>query len=160
MSLDVAEVYATYHAAVCAYFRRRLGDDWEMAEDLAADVFARVWAKRETYHERDGVPIHKWLYRIAHNRLVDYWRIRRPTTVLVDGYGGRASYTLRWDELDRHLEIDDAIATLPAKQRMVIVGRYYEDRMHQDLGHISSANGTKKLQDRALANLRKALEAA
>ena len=156
--IDVAALWEAEYPAVCGYFRRRLGADWEMADDLASEVFVRVWAKRDTYHERAGISVRAWLYRIAHNLLVDYWRTRRPTMHL--GALRESSYALRLDRIEERAEVREALDGLPVKQRAVLIGRFYEGRQQRELHAISSLGGVKKLQERALVNLRRALEAA
>ena len=51
----------------------------EMAEDLVADVFLKVWQKLSTYEERKGVPFAAWLFRIARHEVIDAYRGKRET---------------------------------------------------------------------------------
>ena len=45
----------------------------ETVEDLTEDVFVKLYEKLDRYVER-GLPFTAWLYRIAHNQLVDFVR--------------------------------------------------------------------------------------
>lgn len=162
--LDVDTLYRAEYEPLVRFFRHRLGDDWPLAEDLVSDVFFRAWAKRDTYREQPGVPARAWLYRLAHNRLVDHWRTRRPTVPL-DALAEAVSYTLRFEQIDRDIDgpsmdVQAAVDRLIPKQRDVIVGRFYEQRSPRDLAHLSTEAGVKKLQARALVNLRRMLAEA
>src|SRR5436190_19231753 len=63
-----ASLYEQYSPLVYRFLRRRLDGSDEIVEDLAEDVFVKVYEKLDRYVER-GLPFTAWLYRIAHNRL-------------------------------------------------------------------------------------------
>jgi RNA polymerase sigma factor (sigma-70 family) len=172
MSLDVAAVYGTHHAAVLRYVRRHLvGVDDAVIEDLVADVWERVVRSAPRYQDR-GAPIVAWLLGIARNLLTDHYRKwsprgaddrhrRRARKATVHAFGDIEAFVTQVGT-DRHAMMIDtrcALAALPERQRLVIIGRFYEGRMHREMGHLSTLDGSKKIQDRAIVNLRKALEA-
>jgi RNA polymerase sigma-70 factor (ECF subfamily) len=68
-----ASLYEQYLPLIYRFLRRRLDGSDEIVEDLAEDVFVKVYEKLDRYVER-GLPFTAWLYRIAHNHLVDYLR--------------------------------------------------------------------------------------
>jgi DNA-directed RNA polymerase specialized sigma24 family protein len=68
-----AELYETYRPLVYRFLRRRLDGSDETVEDLTEDVFVKLYEKLDRYVER-GLPFTAWLYRIAHNQLVDFVR--------------------------------------------------------------------------------------
>ncbi len=68
-----ADLYEQYSPVVYRFLRRRLDGSDEVVQDLTADVFVKVYEKLDRYVER-GLPFTAWLYRIAHNHLVDYLR--------------------------------------------------------------------------------------
>lgn len=73
-----------HHAKVLHYIRRRV-DDHQLAEDLVSDVFAKaIDAQRRGKGAKRHVT--GWLYRIAHNLIVDHYRSRerRPAGVDLD----------------------------------------------------------------------------
>jgi RNA polymerase sigma-70 factor (ECF subfamily) len=96
------ELYARYSPRVFGYLYQRLNGNHEEAEDLTAEVFAKVYEKIDGYQVQ-GAPLSSWLFRIAHNRLIDSVRRRpRQTQVGLDlapgcrpGRFSRAS-TRRW----------------------------------------------------------------
>ncbi len=51
----------------------------EVAEDVVADVFVKVWEKLGSFQERKGVPFAAWLFRIARHEVIDVFRSHRPT---------------------------------------------------------------------------------
>jgi RNA polymerase sigma-70 factor, ECF subfamily len=74
------EIYAAHHAAVCAYFARRVPRD--EVEDLAAETFEVAWRKLPR-RIREPLP---WLYAVAGKVLANHRRraARRPVTLTGD----------------------------------------------------------------------------
>src|SRR5919206_5146124 len=78
------ELYTRYSPRVLGYLVQRLNGNVEEAEDLTADVFARVYEKIDAFQPQ-GAPFSAWVFRIAHNRLIDALRRRpRQTQVTLD----------------------------------------------------------------------------
>jgi RNA polymerase sigma-70 factor, ECF subfamily len=59
----------SHHRQVLAYARRRL-NDWQAAEDLAAETFAIAWRRLRDVPDQ---PL-PWLYRVAHGLLLNEYR--------------------------------------------------------------------------------------
>lgn len=108
-------VFDAHHSAIRGYLRHRLGDIG-LAEDLAAETFARAFAARGRFRDT-GAGVRPWLYAIATNLLRDearrgaggrqlLGRLRPPAPVLLelpedpDPALRRALRTLRPQELD------------------------------------------------------------
>jgi RNA polymerase sigma-70 factor, ECF subfamily len=158
VSLDVAALHAAHADRLVAYFERRVGDP-ALAEDLAQDVWVRVVRHADRFRDI-GAPVESFLYSIARNLLTDHRRhVALPQTP--QRLGDRAPVLpAPRDEIARvadRLLLDDALAALTPQQRAAIVGRFYEGRCMHDLAHIATADGIKKLQQRALVNLRRIL---
>ncbi len=69
------ELYGRYVKRIYNYVYYRTGNHHE-AEDLTARVFQRALQHIPTYEDR-GVPFSAWLYRIAHNLVVNWHRDRK-----------------------------------------------------------------------------------
>ena len=65
-------LYERHAAVIFRYLYAHLGSRQD-AEDLTSDVFLRAWQALPTYNER-GAPFRAFLFRIAHNALVDHYR--------------------------------------------------------------------------------------
>jgi RNA polymerase sigma-70 factor, ECF subfamily len=171
----VTGLYLRFQPKITAYFRYHLmgtahahrADD--LADDLSGDVFVRLCEKIDTYRPRDGVPFPAWLYRIAHNRLVDFLRRRRLPSVslavlaesgCIEPVDSRAERAFA--AADRATELDAAYARLTGEQRAALHHRVVCDRSLRQTAQImrKSEDSVKQLQFRALARLRKELEGA
>ena len=159
-----AELYETYSPAVYRFLRRRLDGSDEVVQDLTADVFVKVYEKLDRYVER-GLPFTAWLYRIAHNHLVDYLRTlpRYQASSLdesievVEHHSGSAFGSV----LDRQM-LEPALARLTPEQRQAVQLRFLDGLSVVESARMMgrSEEAVKKLQARALANLRRHLAPA
>ncbi len=158
----LAEIYDRYAGRIYNYIYFRLGDA-ELAEDLTGTVFARmleaIRADRAWNTSFQG-----WLYRIAHNLIVDY--VRRAQQ------GERAGLDERLaadDEdpsrvVERRLEherLRRALARLTEEQARVIVSKFADGLSNAEIARLmgKTEGAIKSLQFRAVATLRRILEA-
>jgi len=149
---------------VYSYFYHHLAGQSALAEDLAEDVFLNVLRRLESYTDH-GLPFSAWIFRVAHNRLVDHFRSqqRRPQVPLDSA--GEAADLLPERELQRVVDRQTLMAALDKltpSQRNVIVLRFLQ---HLSLSETAAAldrteDGVKKLQQRALDSLRRSPAAA
>jgi RNA polymerase sigma-70 factor (ECF subfamily) len=109
-------LYERYRAPLYRYFLRQTKNP-ATANDLYQGCWEKVIRGRSRY--RPQAPFRAWLFRVAHNHLVDHHRGNRevlPLTVdppAEDGHGAA-------EELDRKAQADRlraALATLPPEQR-------------------------------------------
>lgn len=156
-----AELYEQYSPLVYRFLRRRLDGADETVEDLTEDVFVKVYEKLGRYVER-GLPFTAWLYRIAHNHLIDYLRtLPRTSTSSLDAVADvpERETTSDYARVLDQQSLEPAMARLTPEQRRAV-----ELRFLQGLSVIETAaamgrsdEAVKKLQARALANLRRYL---
>jgi RNA polymerase sigma-70 factor (ECF subfamily) len=156
------ELYARYSPRVFGYLFQRLNGDAEEAEDLTADVFARVYEKIDAFQPQ-GAPFSAWVFRIAHNRLIDAIR-RRPRQIQVglDEAPELAAAPV-FGGIDQQLALDQiktGLSRLTPEQRQVIVLRFLEGRSLAETAAIVKRNedAVKKLQARGLASLRRGID--
>src|SRR5690242_19609134 len=77
-----ARLYDAYMERIYRYIFFRVADD-ELAEDITSQVFLKVWEKLGTYRPGQS-PFIAWLYRIAHNAVIDSYRTRKALIPLDD----------------------------------------------------------------------------
>jgi RNA polymerase sigma-70 factor (ECF subfamily) len=138
-------------------------DDRQLAEDLTGDVFMRMLDALPRYRMQEQ-PFRAWLYRIAHNLLVDYFRkMNRQATVPLDaveeqGAGDDPDRMIEQTLLSERLQV--ALMRLEPTQCEVVVLRFLAGLSLQEtaltLGKTEAA--IKALQHRGLSGLRQALE--
>lgn len=153
-----AVLYRNYVQAIYRYCFFRVQDS-DQAEDLTADVFLRAVDGLSRYNER-GLPFGAWLFRIAHDRVVDFYRKtgRRPVIELTDDFISDAvGPDVSIEITENHERLYDAISHLTDEQQAVIQFRFMENWSLEDTGRMmnKSANAIKALQHRALQSLQR-----
>jgi RNA polymerase sigma-70 factor (ECF subfamily) len=157
----LGELYDEYAPLIYAYLYRRV-QDAQIAEDLTGDVFVRmlqaVQAERFWHTSFRG-----WLYRIAHNLLVDHYRKQPPTpTLMLDERLVADQEDLDSAVAERlsHQRLRSAISRLTSNQQQVLALRFGERLTAREVSELmgKSVSAIEALQHRALAALRRILE--
>jgi RNA polymerase sigma-70 factor, ECF subfamily len=148
----------------------------EQAEDLAQEVFLRIYRSRHGY-----VPTARfstWIFRIANN-LASNSRRDRGRKREVAFAGGESSMmgvrpeetivpeksalmpTRQLDKIEMQSIVHDALSGLNERQRMAVLLHKFEDMSYQDIGDAMEMTpaAVKSLLSRARENLRQALDA-
>lgn len=68
----LAGLYEEYYDRIAHYVYVRIGDKSE-AQDIASEVFLKALKSIKSYEEQ-GIPMQAWLFKIAHNMVVDHLR--------------------------------------------------------------------------------------
>lgn len=154
-----AQLYRANVQQVFRYLYYRL-NDVQLAEDFTADVFTRMLKDLQSYQDM-GKPLMAWLYRIAHARLVDYYRQtgRRgiddelDETIQIQPAHDGVDTTLLRKQMAQALH--QAIGQLIPSQQQVVLLRFIEEKSLEETALImdKKANAIKALQHRALKTL-------
>ena len=156
-------VYDQYADRIYAYIYRRVGQA-EVAEDLTGQVFMRMLeAIRRDQGWRSSFS--GWLYRIAHNLVIDYYRRRGRVTLIdideatpiraTEGDPVRSTESL----LNRE-QLRAALFQLTEEQAEVITLRFMEERSIAEVADLmdKTEGAIKALQYRAVLALRRVMQ--
>jgi RNA polymerase sigma-70 factor (ECF subfamily) len=161
-----------YHRAM-VHFLFRMVHTQAVAEELAQEVFLRVYRSRESY--RAEAKFTTWLYRIATNLAVNYARDtkheRTAQNVYLDVPDEETGTTpeVADDEptVEQRLLRDERMAAirkhvvaLPERQRMAVLMHKYQGLDYRQIGEVLklSESATKSLLFRAYQTLREKLK--
>jgi len=158
----LATIYDTYAPKIYAYIYRHVRDP-HRAEDLTSTVFLKMLeALDRDKFAKDR--LQSWLYRIAHNAIVDDVRYqqRRPVQPLYDTVpisSEEDPLHLVGERLEKEV-VWKAIQQLTEDQKNVIILRFGEGLTAPQVAQIlnKTEEAVRALQRRGLANLRKLLE--
>lgn len=137
----------------------------DIAEELVQDLFMRVWEKREDLDPAGGIKT--WLYRTARNLSIDYQRRqkveRKWEKNTRNNYDPLVSYKPAEDKLHEKWmaqAVEDAIADLPERRRLVFMMSRYNGMSHKEIASFLdiSLNTVETQISRALKTLREKFE--
>lgn len=77
-----AQLYEEHFDKIYRYVTFKIGNETE-AEDMTQQVFLNALQSISSFKWK-GIPFSAWLFRIAHNQVVDYLRKKKHTTVPLD----------------------------------------------------------------------------
>jgi RNA polymerase sigma-70 factor (ECF subfamily) len=160
---DVAafgQVYERYFDKVYSYLSFKLGNPTE-AEDLAGQVFLKAMESLRGY-KWTGVPFQSWLFRIAHNLMVDNLRRRskRTSEPLDEALPDRRPHTDPEQRLAEKLTrqgLIEAVERLTELQKQVIHLKFAAGLSNAEVAQImgKTEGAVKALQHAALQALQR-----
>jgi RNA polymerase sigma factor (sigma-70 family) len=153
-----------HQALVAGTIARMLGSNSDV-EDLAQQVFLRVWRSAGRYVAR--AKFTTWLLKITRNLVFNEMRrTKRHAHVPMQPEGQGEQIPVKDESvqspaeslLEKELQqaIESAIIELPATQRMALILRRYEDRSYEEIGDVLnlSVPAVKSVLFRARTELR------
>jgi len=154
-------LYDKYQPQIYRFIYLKVGHR-EEAEDLTHQVFLKTWGSISRY-DFQGFPFSSWLYQIARNQVIDYYRTKKVNITLesiVELKIESPSYSSVMDNNSDIEKVKKAIYQLNPQQQDVIILRFIEDLSLQETASILDKTETavKLLQHRAIKNLRKILD--
>ena len=104
------DAFAAPHLSSMWLLASRLAGPGER-EDVVQEALLTAWRRFSTYDSRRGTP-RTWLLVLVADRCRKHWRAQRPTLELVDRGVS--------PDLDSHLDVTLAVASLPPRQRLAV----------------------------------------
>ncbi len=155
-----AQLYEEHFDKIYRYVALRIGDRAE-AEDITQQIFLKALRSISSFRWK-GVPFSAWLFRIAHNQVVDYLRKKtKQATVPIDEStlsSGNDPQLLIEQKLNIE-QLMSATRRLTEAQREVISLRFAGELPIAEVAKImgKSEGAVKALQHSAIVALRKVL---
>src|SRR5271165_4834109 len=154
-------------------FLYRMAHNAAAAEDLAQEVFLRVYRSRESYEA--SAKFTTWLYRIATNLAVNHARDTRherpeltvcldepdeDTGTTVELPDGKVTAEQAMVQKERMLAIRQKVEALPELQRLAVIMHKYQQMDYKQIAEVlkKSESATKSLLFRAYETLREQLK--
>jgi RNA polymerase sigma-70 factor (ECF subfamily) len=149
---DFADIVRRYQSMVFSIAQHFLADRCA-AEELAQDVFLQLHATLRTLESEEHVKF--WLRKVTAHRCIDHRRRRKlPQVSLEDAPEPLAPARAEDPLLAKKLQ--QFVASLPEKPRLIVILRYQEDMLPEDIAAVLSmpVATVKSHLQRSLALLR------
>jgi RNA polymerase sigma-70 factor (ECF subfamily) len=118
---------------------RRMVVNHDDADDLVQDVFIKIWKNLPGF--RSDAQLYTWMYRIATNECITFLnKKKQKNNIPLDD----VSYELAESLADStylsgdkvQLKLQQALLTLPDKQRLVFNMKYYDDMKYDEMSEV------------------------
>ena len=158
----LSSLFESHFERIMRYVAARVGNIAD-AEDIAGEVFLKATASIDKYTER-GAPIEAWLFKIAHNLVIDHQRRKSKIEfVSIDGMQpedgedveGIAEMNIEYERVVK------ALGQLTDEQRQVIELRFLGELSSEEAASVMGKKGggtIRQVQSMALAKLRRILQ--
>jgi RNA polymerase sigma-70 factor (ECF subfamily) len=152
-----ASLYACYVERITRYVYFRVTDH-QLAEDITSRIFLKMLEKLDTYQVGQS-PVIAWLYRMAHNAVIDHYRTKKTFVSLDDVHPAEARQE---DGIEEKLELQiksqqlrAALQALTEEQQRVLILRFIEGLSTREIARkLGKRQGAVRgLQMRALQKL-------
>jgi RNA polymerase sigma factor (sigma-70 family) len=168
----ISEVVEREHSRLRNFIRRRVPDPSD-AEDILQEVFYELVEANRLLMPIDHVT--SWLFRVARNRIVDFFRKKKPERFSDRAVAGEDDDALQLEDLlpspaagpealyARQVllaELESAIGELPVEQREVFVAHELEGRSFKEMAAATgvSVNTLLSRKHYAVLHLRERLQ--
>lgn len=118
---------------------RRLVIDHDDADDIVQETFVKVW--KNLHNFRSDSQLYTWIYRIATNESITFLNKKKNrNNISLDEINSELAETLSsssyfdGDKIQRKLQ--QAILTLPEKQRIIFNMKYFDDMKYEEISEV------------------------
>lgn len=154
------EIYNLYFKRIYRFIFFRVGHK-EVAEDLAEDVFIKAYGKISSVNENKSFDA--WLYQIARNSVIDYYR-QKKTTVAIEDVENTLEYETNIIDIvslnQQQQFLLKLIKELSSEQQIVIKLKFLENLENDEIAEIiqKSEGAIRVIQHRAIAKLQELIK--
>jgi len=155
-SAAFSRIYDDFAEKLYRFIYFRVGHK-EVAEDVLSDTFVKAWQKLKQINSPEALS--GWLYQIAKNNIIDYYRIKKDfvpieevADFLEDAINPIDTVNLNIDQA----KIFELLVLLPDEQRLVIQYKFIEDLTNEEIAYLlgKSEGAVRVIQHRALTKLK------
>lgn len=142
---------------------RRMVIGHEDASDVTQNCFIKVYRNIGKFERKSQ--LYTWLYRIATNEAITFLnKKKRRSTSSIDNEADNLSKRLTADSYfdgdAAQIKLQQALQTLPEKQRLVFNMRYFDDMTYKDISQVlgTSVGGLKASYHHAVKKIESFLQ--
>lgn len=130
-----AALYDLYFPKIFSYVSLRVGIKSD-PEDIVSNIFTKVLENITSFRWRKGVSFSSWIFRIAHNAVIDYYRTKREWASIEELPALPANPASPEEIVERKeltKELQSMVRKLPQSQAEVIIMRFFTGMKNKEI---------------------------
>jgi RNA polymerase sigma-70 factor (ECF subfamily) len=138
------KIYDIFLDGIYKYIFFRVSNQ-EVAEDITSDVFFKALRNLKKYKKKGDMPFAAWLFRIAKNNVIDFYRKNNETVEINEEVIDESVRAETERETERHIDkkrILRAMKELPEMQSHAIALKYFAERSNTEIAAILEKSET------------------
>lgn len=153
------EIYEHFAEKIYRFIYFRVGHK-EIAEDVLSDTFTKAWQKINQINTASALS--GWLYQIAKNNIIDYYRLKKELVPLTEVEEILEDEVNPVDTVSVNLQqvkILKVLDQLSVDQQQVIKYRFFEDLTSEEIAYVMGKTevSVRVIQHRAIERLKELL---
>lgn len=150
-------IYDYYIKKIYDYFYYRLMNI-EISEDLTSEIFMKIFMTESGFSWSTEKEFSNWIYRIAHNKLIDYYR-KDKQDIGFDELNIEPWFEENnADKIDNKTKIEEIMEFLnnvPETQKDILIMRIWDDLSYKEIAQITgkSIDNCKKIVSRLIMQI-------
>lgn len=144
---DFTKLYNLHHKQVYDFVLRRVSTK-EIAEDLTSEIFEKILKTIETF-QWQGITVSAWIFRIARNHLIDYYRKndKRKSDSSFDDIVDIviSPTTSAQEELEKsedEIHLFKSIMELNEEEQYIVYYKFYEEMSNKQIAELTNTTET------------------
>lgn len=149
-------LYEKYIDSIFAFVYRKTSDR-EIAEDITSQVWIKTLKSLEYFGEKENAGFKSWIYRIANNTVIDYYRTKKENIDIdtIAEIGISWDFAKEIDDKDKLTKVVEYMDLLKPIEREIVTLRIWDDVSYSEIAKIcdKKEDNCKKIFSRALAKI-------
>lgn len=144
---DFTDIYSTYNNRIFEFLLKRVSSK-EIAEDLTSEIFEKIYKTINDF-QWQGVTLSAWLFRIARNHLIDYYRknnkFKNDTSLdeIIDiVVSNNTPIEKEIEENENEVNLFKSISDLEQEDQYLIYYKFYEEMSNRQISELTGISET------------------
>lgn len=144
---DFSKLYKEMYKRVYEFVYKRIGTK-EVSEDLTSDIFEKIYKSIDDF-KWQGINVSAWIYRIARNRIIDYYRKsakRRNDSSIYDLSNIIKSDEKKEDEImlerEEYTYLYNSIREFNEEDQYLIYYKFFEELSNKEISDLTQLSET------------------
>jgi len=129
-NINFEKLYAEYHPKILSFIKSKISS-LEDAEDITSAVFEKAFKGIDNFRWQ-GVPISSWLYKIARNTLIDYYRKKKEIFSGDKIESARQSPDMEQNIISE-LRFEQILQQLNTRERGIVYMKFFEGHPNKNI---------------------------